>query len=75
MNHIHKKLYNFDHRTSIKYVWIQGHVINASRNEDVLEVSDEPKVANIKNVESVIIIDSDKVIIGKCHLVQQIVTQ
>ena len=48
-------------KTRIKHVWIQGHVIDASATEDVLEVSDESRITDTKTVESVIIVDSDKV--------------
>ena len=73
-SNIGKKFYisrNFgqceEFRAAIRYVWIQAYVVNATKNEDILEICDEPNASNVKSslLESIILVECDKVIFLK----------
>ena len=50
-------------RSQVQTVWIQGFVINSSKNEEVVEVADEPVASGVERskFESVIVTGCEKV--------------
>ena len=55
----------------VQKVWIQGFVINVSKNEGVIEVADEPVASGVQrsNVDSVIVTGCDKVTLLNSKLI------
>ena len=53
-------------RTQVSKVWIQGYVIEFSKNEETIEVAEEPVGSGVRpsNVESVVVTSCDKVTLG-----------
>ena len=65
-------------RTQVSKVWIQGYVIEFSKNEETIEVAEEPvgrdrSGVRPSNVESVVVTSCDKVKLGIFKSVSNII--